>query len=360
MLDDFNRQCKDGASASDHVFEEFVAQFSLIGRLDFCRNWLTHNWKPEILTNVARGHMSSLDSGRNYLNGKEKDALRKAENTALEILPLLFTDDRREMLKTADFGERGQIFMRFPDIDLRVPLGKECFEDRDRGLKQHEIEKLFVNQEGTSPSMFERFARQFDIDNDDWGPKNPQILDQEACSTWSTAINRWLGDRPIANLVASGDVMRALGVALRTLGWRAATFEDNEDLKFGDLLRKSAEAFYRYGSTQAYCSRLVEIGELYARAGDSKASTDAYRYASDKLGNVALATLRHGEKISAEICREAALKCFDVLGERVRHDTEVTNQGEKPARRSDGFLGCDEFEWKWNQALSGRALRRMP
>ncbi|MFK0378295.1 hypothetical protein [Pandoraea sp. NPDC090278] len=356
-LDDFNRQFLAGPPASDSVFDEFLANFTHMGVIDRLCSWLSVSRKSEILNSVALGHIASTEAGRDYLNSKDKDAINRAEEGAADVLRLLMHDDRKRMLAKAEIGQRGQIYLKFLDMDLCLPLGHKCFENTHGLLTHEEIEQwLSVETEGAASGLAQ-FAERF------YGEHVLQ-LDRDACLAWNAAIERWVGERRIAELGVSGAVIEALGSSLRALGRRVPEFDDATGFSQHDILSKSAEAFHYVGDRWAYGLGLMEIGALHLHTGNAKDGVSAYRRAANELGREALDLKRVRSDSDADECRKDALACFAKLGDSgVPHaSTSTSGHNEdsdpRPPGRDDGWLGRAEFDWLWAKASKGVASRQ--
>lgn len=357
-LDDFNRQFLVGPPESDSVFDEFLASFTHMGVIDRLCSWLSISRKSEILNSVALGHIASTEAGRDYLNSKDKDAINRAEEGAAYVLKLLMHDDRKRMLAKAEIGQRGQIYLKFLDMDLCLPLGIKCFENRQGLLTHEEVEQLLlVETEGTASGLAQ-FAECF-------YSEHVWQLDRDACLAWNAAIDRWVGKRRIKELGEPAEVIEALGSSLLALGRRVPELDDATGFSLHDILSNSAEAFRLVGDRRAYGLALMELGALHLRTGNANDGVGAYRRAADELGREALDLKRGREDSDAVACREDALACFAKLGDSgVPHastSTSVHNEDgdSRPPGRDDGLLGRAEFDWLWTKA-SERAASSQP
>jgi len=358
-LDDFNRQFLVGPPESDSVFDEFLASFTHMGVIDRLCSWLSISRKPEILSSVALGHIASTEAGRDYLISKDKDAISRAEDGAAYVLKLLMHDDRKRMLAKAEIGQRGQIYLKFLDTDLCLPLGHKCFENTHGRLTHEEIEQLLlVETEGTASGLAQ-FAECF------YGEHVCQ-LDRDACLAWNAAINRWVGERRITELGEPAEVIEALGSSLLALGRRVPELDDVTGFSLHDILSNSAEAFRFVGDRRAYGLALMELGALHLRTGNANDGVSAYRRAADVLGREALDLKRVLNESDAAACRKDALVCFAKLGDSgVSHasiSTSAHNEGDdsRPLATDDGLLGRAEFDWLWakesKRAASGQTF----
>ncbi|WP_150665504.1 hypothetical protein [Pandoraea commovens] len=348
-LDEFNRQFLAGGPVSDGVFDEFLANFTHMGVIDRLCSWLSVSRKSEILNSVALGHIASTEAGRDYLKSKDKDAICRAEDGAVDVLKLLMHDDRKRMLTRAEIGQRGQIYLKFLDMDLCLPLGHKCFENTQGRLTHEEIEQLLSVETEGAASGLAQFAERF-------REEHVWQLDREACLAWSAAIDRWIGKRRIAELGVPGTVIEALGSSLRALGRRVPEFDDATGFSLHDMLSNCAEAFHFVGDRRAYGLALMELGALHVRTGNANVGVSAYRRAADELGREALDLKRVRSDSDADACREDAFACFAKLGEsgapRASISTSVHNENSepRPPGRDDGLLGRAEFDWLWAKA----------
>lgn len=348
-LDEFNRQFLAGGPVSDGVFDEFLANFTHMGVIDRLCSWLSVSRKSEILNSVALGHIASTEAGRDYLKSKDKDAICRAEDGAVDVLKLLMHDDRKRMLARAEIGQRGQIYLKFLDMDLCLPLGHKCFENTQGRLTHEEIEQLLSVETEGAASGLAQFAERF-------REEHVWQLDREACLAWSAAIDRWIGKRRIAELGVPGTVIEALGSSLRALGRRVPEFDDATGFSLHDMLSNCAEAFHFVGDRRAYGLALMELGALHVRTGNANVGVSAYRRAADELGREALDLKRVRSDSDADACREDAFACFAKLGEsgapRASISTSVHNENSepRPPGRDDGLLGRAEFDWLWAKA----------
>ncbi|VVE19877.1 hypothetical protein PCA20602_03084 [Pandoraea capi] len=258
-LGELNAHISAGRCPSDGVFSEFLRNFVYLGPLDATKNALCCGIKARLLSCAGLCHIGSSGPGRDYLERDGK--LEFAGRDALILLNELPLDIRQTMLDNARLGDRYQIILEFPDIELNIPMGSECFGDGQGALTMAEARALLLGRDMREVSLLVQFAQKMT-------QTDVACFDNHILHAWLSAIDRCVDGKAAGSFSNEREDLIALGVALRTFANKLAGGSPRDDVLLKRILYQRRGAFAKAGHPGECGLAHNDIAMLLLHSGD--------------------------------------------------------------------------------------------
>ncbi|VVE31523.1 hypothetical protein [Pandoraea commovens] len=300
-LTDFTCKFDVGQVPSDSAIDDFMSHFSHMGLRDMVLSCLSDTEKKRILCRAARCHVATFGPGRDFL--ERRKLLDQVDQDAVELIGALPAPIKEAMITSARIGDYGQIVLTFPDIGLRVPLGRTLLGTGAGALTTDEVKQLLMYQDGQLESLLEKFSAGL-------GRVNAEYPDNEACHVWYDLIQRCVDGKPINQFSNDPTVLGMLASALRALASRVSERGLHHEFPIPRMLTNSAIAYFHADDPKSCAESLIEMGHGHQRRRDFRNAASANKIAADVLAGAALDLWNVGRYDDAEECRQLAYAAY--------------------------------------------------
>ena len=350
QLKEFTRLCNGDDGPADQVFDDFVRNFDAKEMLGPFLRDLPEEKKEKILGAAARCHVASLGRGREFLeNRKQLHLVDEGSSVMFGALPATL---RAAMITRAYVGDRGQVVLPFPDIELSIPVGRTLLGTGDGALTTHEIRELLMHRQGRAHSLLEIFSAKL-------AHFGAWDVDVETCHVWNDLIDRLIDGEPIVKFSEERAVLDALAFALKDLADRALAWGGGATFPIRRMLVDSAKAYFLAGEYPSSGASLVELGFFQSRKGEFEESASTFGAAASMLARKALEFSREGQSDKADTLRRLALHAYSgvIVVPVTPGSSMATVSGESDDRESLAMFGeyisLSAFEALWADPSSG-------
>ncbi|VVE31564.1 hypothetical protein [Pandoraea commovens] len=306
QLKDFDRRFNDGNCSADDVIDDFVRNFDSTELLDPVICGLSEEKKDEVSRAVARCHVASFDRGYEFL--AKRNQLHLLDQDSATLIGALSAEFRAAIFARAYTDDRGQIVVRFPNMGLRIPLGRTSLGTGEGALTTHEIQKLLSDPEERGHSLLEIVSAKlvhFDA----------QTPDTETCHVWSDLIDRCIDRKPIAEFSAEKVVLEALAFTLMTVTDRIFAWRCDEEFPMVRMLTNSAEAYFLAGDHKSCGTALLKLAAYHTRKLERDAAVEVTALAASVLARSALKCWENDQHAAAGTSRAMALRAYERVPE---------------------------------------------
>ncbi|MFK0378289.1 hypothetical protein [Pandoraea sp. NPDC090278] len=297
QLTDFTCQFDGGGSPSDSAIDDFMSHFAHMGLRDMVLGCLSDAEKKRILCRAARCHVATFGAGRDFL--ERRKLLHHVDRDATDLFGALPAPIKEAMLASARVGDHGQIVFTFPDIGLRVPLGRTLLGTGQGALTMDEVRQLLTYQDGQLESLLAQFSAEL-------GRVDAKYPDNEACHVWNDLIERCIDAKPIEQFGNDPTTLDALAFALRALAGRVSERALHHEFSMPRMLAHSATAYFHADDPESCAKCLTEMADFHQRRRDFRNAAWAHKIAASVLAGAALDRWNVGRYAEADKCRGLA------------------------------------------------------
>ncbi|VVE76462.1 hypothetical protein [Pandoraea sputorum] len=347
--------CKfDGSQApSDSEIDAFMSHFAHMGLRDMVLGCLSDGEKKRILCRAARCHVATFGPGRDFL--EQQKLLHHVDQDAADLFGALPASVKEAMITGVRIGDRGQIVLTFPDIGLRIPLGRTLLGTGEGALVMDEVRQLLMYQDGQLESLLERFSAGL-------GHVDAEYPDNEACHVWNDLIERCIDGKPIDQFSNDPAMLGMLAFALRAMAGRVSARRLHHEFPIRRMLTDSALAYFHAGDPKSCADSLIEMGHYHQRRSDFRNAAWANKLAANVLASAALDLWNVEQHAEADQCRQLACAAY-VTGRALAAATGEASATAPPEQQGSPrplalgrYLSQSEFEKLWAE----RKLRVQP
>jgi len=341
---DFTRKFDGGGVPSDNAIDAFMSHFAHMGLGDMVLDCLSDGAKKRILCSAARCHVATFGPGRDFL--EHRNLLHHVDQDATDLFGALPAPIREAMITSARIGKHGQIVFMFPNIGLRIPLGRTLLGTGEGALTMDEVRQLLTYQEGQLESLLEQFSAGI-------GRVDAAYPDNEACHVWNDLIERCIDGKPIDQFSSDPTTLGALAFALRALAGRVSARGLHHEFAIPRMLTRSATAYFHADDPKSCADSLIELGRFHQRRSDFCNVAWANKIAANVLAGAALEQWNVGRYDEAKECRDLALAAY--ITERAlatasgeaRASLPPEEEGSPPPLMLGKNISQFEFESLW-------------
>ncbi|MCE4062308.1 hypothetical protein LXM60_19090 [Pandoraea sputorum] len=301
QLADFTCQFDGSQVPSDSAIDDFMSHFAHMGLRDMVLGCLSDGEKKRILCRAARCHVATFGPGRDFL--ERRKLLHHVDKDAADLFGALPAPVKEAMITHACIGDRGQIVLTFPDIGLRIPLGRTLLGTGEGALVMDEVRQLLMYQEGQLESLLERFSAEL-------GRVDAEYPDNDACHVWNDLIERYIDGKPMDQFSNAPTMLGMLAFALRALAGRVSARGLHHEFPIPGMLTDSALAYFYAGDPKSCADSLIEMGHFHQRRSDFRNAAWANKIAANVLASAALDLWKVEQYDEADVCRQLACAAY--------------------------------------------------
>lgn len=346
---DFTRMFDGGGVPSDSAIDDFMSHFSHMGLGDMVLDCLSDGEKKRILCRAARCHVATFGPGHDFL--EHRNLLRHVDQDAADLFGALPAPIKEAMITSARIGDHGQIVFTFPNIGLRVPLGRTLLGAGEGALTMDEVRQLLMYQDGQLESLLEQFSAGL-------GRVDAAYPDNESCYVWNDLIERCIDGKPIEQFSNDPTMLGVLAFALRALADRVSARGLHHEFSIPRMLTHSAAAYFHADDPKSCADSLFELGRFHQRRSDFCNVAWANKIAANVLAGAALEQWNVGRYAEAEECRDLALGAYiteRALAPATGKATATVppeQEGSAPPLMLGKNISQSEFEALWAERKS--------